>query len=241
MSLGGTSSYRHASLMGAFVAASTVTPLPQGIPIPDLVIKDGQPLYFKLDVPAGESHLAFNLDARTTSTGDVMAYVARDVLPTTASTRCAEPTRGTLRCRVSAPAAGTWYVMVTSRLSTSAYGASLVGFHGAQVDDVPVLLDAAAVRGLSVSPSTPRTYKLMVPEGATYLQALAGSEPGVEARVQLALRKGSPPTATAFDCRTSLSQTQQTRGVEDPAPGFWYVTMTSDTTYQGKYLTLDAW
>lgn len=241
VSLEGSSSYRFVSLVGAYFDASTVTPLAQAVPVLDLVVRPSMAQYFKLEVPAGQSTLGFDVSSRVTTLGDLQVFIARDALPTSASTRCEEPSAGLIRCRVPAPEAGTWYVMVKAGTSQSAYnGVSLVGLYGSQVDDAPTVLNGKVVRGISVSPTNARTFKVLVPPGANHLQVEANSEGNLYGPVNLAVRKDGPATATEYDCRTTDARTSQSCWVSNPSPGLWYVTMTSAASYGSKFLILDA-
>ncbi|MCP3169594.1 PPC domain-containing protein [Myxococcus qinghaiensis] len=241
VSLTGPARYRGLSLMGGFINAGTVTALANGVPLPNLVIKPGHPQFFTLEVPAGETELLFEASAPATTTGDLAVYLAKDTLPTTASTRCAEPTAGTVRCQVSAPQAGTWYTLVRS--SSATYDtARIVGFHARQVDTVPLVRSGTYTKGLTGSVSLARTFKVMVPPGADHLAVEAGPmDTGSPAgSVKIATRKGSPPTATEFGCASSGGGSYGACWVLDPEPGVWYVTMTPTTAYRDQWVFVEA-
>ncbi|MFY2559110.1 PPC domain-containing protein [Corallococcus terminator] len=244
VSLTGPARYRGLSLTGGFINAGTVTALSSGVPLPNLVIKPGNPQFFALAVPAGESELLFEASAQATTTGDLAVYLAKDALPTTASTRCAEPTAGTVRCQVSAPAAGTWYVMVRS--SSATYGAArIVGFHARQVDTVPLVRSGTYTKGLTGAVSLARTFKVVVPLGADHLAVEAGpmDTGSPSGSVKVATRKDSPPTATEFGCASSgvsSSSSSASCWVLEPAPGVWYVTVTPTTAYRDHGLFVEA-
>ena|GEM_PF-983334 len=244
VSLTGPARYRGLSLTGGFINAGTVTALANGVPLPNLVIKPGSPQFFTLEVPAGETELLFEASAQATTPGDLAVYLSKDTLPTTASTRCAEPTAGTVRCQVSAPAAGTWYALVRSTSAT--YNtARIVGFHARQVDTVPLVRGGTYTKGLSGSVSLSRTFKVIVPPGADHLAVEAGPmDTGAPSgSVRIATRKDNPPTATEFGCassRVSNSSDSATCWVLDPAPGVWFVTVTPTTNYRDHSLFVEA-
>ncbi|MCP3063819.1 hypothetical protein LXT21_34095 [Myxococcus sp. K38C18041901] len=55
-------------LTGGVLAAQTVTALTNGVPLPNLVIKPGQPHVFTLEVPAGETEQLFEVSAPAAGT-----------------------------------------------------------------------------------------------------------------------------------------------------------------------------
>lgn len=244
VSLTGPARYRGLSLTGGFINAGTVTALANGVPLPNLVIKPGSSQFFTLEVPAGESELLFEASAQATTTGDLAVHLAKDTLPTTASTRCAEPTAGTVRCQVTSPAAGTWYAMVRS--SSATYSAArVVGFHARQVDTVPLVRSGTYTKGLTGSVGFVKTFKVIVPPGADHLAVEAGpmDTGSPSGSVKVATRKDSPPTATEFGCASSSgssSSTSATCWVLDPEPGVWYVTVTPTTAYRDHSLFVEA-
>nr|WP_246357185.1 PPC domain-containing protein [Pyxidicoccus fallax] len=235
--LTGVNAYRNLTLNGGYFDAATVTPLTNGVPMPALRIQERSPRIFKLEVPAGQEVLTFDVDAIEESAGRIQAHIARGALPTDTSTSCSEPTPGALRCQVLSPEAGTWYLRVRPSPSHS-YGFNdvrLTGFHGpAAAAGIPVLLPGDLWRGVSGSSTTVRTYKFMVPEGREQLEVRLGTD-GFPAYgiVTVAARRGSPPTATERDC-VSTPGTQTRCGVWRPEPGLWYVSV-SPTEGNGGY------
>ncbi|MFP2928217.1 PPC domain-containing protein [Pyxidicoccus sp. 3LG] len=225
----GSLEYRNATLNGGYYAADTVTPLTNGVPMPHLRIEGAGARYFKLDVPAGQEVLTFDVNAFAEWTGDIQAHIAREALPTDTSTPCTEPKAGVLRCQVLSPEAGTWYIRVKSSPS-HAYTFNhvrLAGFHGAAADaGFPVLLLGDLWRGISGGSTTVRLYKFMVPEGMKQLQVRLGTDGwpsyGV---VDLRVRRGSPPTATERDCASERPNTQMSCQVWEPEPGLWYASV----------------
>jgi hypothetical protein len=242
VSLTGTARYRGLSLTGGMLGAQTVTALTNGVPLPNFVIKPGQPQFFTLEVPAGETELLFEVSGQqTATTGDLAVFLAKDALPTTASTRCAEPTAGTVRCQVSAPAAGTWYALVRSTSATFT-SARIVGFHAQQVDAVSLVRSGTYTKGLTASSALARTFKVMVPPGMDHLAVeAAGMDTGSPAgAMKVAARKDSPPTATEYGCMSSDFRSYNSCWVLDPEPGVWYVTMTPSGAYRDLAMFVEA-
>ncbi|MCP3144980.1 PPC domain-containing protein [Pyxidicoccus xibeiensis] len=239
VSLVGGADYKYRSLTGAYVNANTVASLTNGVPIPSLWVGNELPQYFKLEVPPGEALLTFDVDFLAQEKGALQVHISRDALPTTAGTPCAEPSAGVVRCRVLSPEAGTWYARVMStRSGTNGWvgGVRLVGFHAPQVDDVPLLLNGSPTRGLSGSATQTRVFKLMAPEGARELVVMLGSEVSpARGVVSVAFRKGSPPTATEWDCASAPGNGAYCQR-DTPAAGLWYVSVTPSSYYSDIYL-----
>ncbi|WP_225412281.1 M14 family zinc carboxypeptidase [Stigmatella hybrida] len=91
--------------------------LKNGVPVPNLSAPKGQPLYYRLEVPAGATNLTVRI---ANGTGDADLYVRHGTLPTTSAYDC-RPYKGGNNelCGDLQTKAGTWFVMLNPYSSFS--------------------------------------------------------------------------------------------------------------------------
>lgn len=120
-----TSSFGGCNAGQTFIGGGTGTgtTLANGVPVTGLAAATGNSLAFAMDVPAGASNLAFDING---GSGDADLYVRYGSAPTTSSYDCRPYLYGnTETCSFPSPQAGTWYVML--RAYTSYSGVTLTG------------------------------------------------------------------------------------------------------------------
>ncbi|WP_158501899.1 PPC domain-containing protein [Vitiosangium sp. GDMCC 1.1324] len=184
---------------------------------------------WKLEVPAGQSLLKFNL-----SGGDGFAdlYIQRGVRPTMANPACyAEGTSGNVAtCLVQNPEPGTWFVAVGRAYAFS--GASLTGTYSNEGDVFP-LARGAPVPNLSSTPDQAQYFQVEVPPGQGFLSLdLFGGG----ANAVMTARPGALPTASDTAC-TVKTTSRRACEFQNPTPGLWYVRLSG--TFNGALLSAD--
>jgi hypothetical protein len=117
-----------------FPVPETVTSLTNGVPVPGLTGAAGSEKFYKIDVPAGQDFLNFEIADGIGATGDADLYVKKGAKPTTASWDYRPYLIGNNeKVEIATPAAATWYVMIrgyqaySSVTLTATYGITTVG------------------------------------------------------------------------------------------------------------------
>jgi hypothetical protein len=90
--------------------------------------------------------------------------------------------------------------------------------------------------GLSASTGTWRDYIVTVPAGRSVLQAILTGGSG---NADLYMRYGALPTTSAYDCRSTSTDNEETCTKPSPAAGTWYVSVYRSSNYSGVTLTGD--
>ena len=202
--------------------------LENGVAVTGLSGNAGTELRFTLEVPAGAENLVFQMSG---GSGDADLYVRRGSPPTTTSYDCRPYLNGNNEtCSFASPQSGTWHVMV--RGYTSFASVSLVGSFEVPSSNSE-LENGQAVTGLSGQAGSEVFFTLEVPAGATDLvfQMSGGS-----GDADLYVRRGSPPTTSAYDCRPYLNGNNETCTFASPQGGIWHVMIRGYTSYSNVTL-----
>lgn len=140
-----------------------------------------------------------------------------------------------IRPRHTYAAAGEYSVSlrVTDAMGSSGQIAQLV-----KVGPVanPYLTKGMAVNDLAGSKDSVRKFRLRVPANA---ENLSISIAGGSGDVDLYVRHGAEPTASAFDCRPYLNGNNEQCTVSSPSAGIYYVSLVGYTAYNGVTLLAD--
>ncbi|WP_224243141.1 M4 family metallopeptidase [Hyalangium gracile] len=176
------------------------TPLSNGAPVSNLSGSSGSKKYYTLEVPAGQSSLAFTTSG---GSGDADLYVRFGAVPTASAYDCRPYSSGNAEtCSFSNPAAGTWYVMLHGYSSYS--GLTLTGTYGGGGGGTGTPTTDTASG--SVSKNTQKNHgPYSVVAGTQFKVVMTGTR-----NPDLYVRFGSAPTTTAFDCRPNLSGASET-------------------------------
>jgi hypothetical protein len=111
------------SLVGSFTSGGGGNVLSSGVPVSVPATTTGATVNYTMSVPSGRTSLSVRISG---GTGDADLYVKFGSAPSTTTYDCRPYLSGnTETCTFSAPAAGTWYVMVRAYASFS--GVTLVG------------------------------------------------------------------------------------------------------------------
>ncbi|PTL81537.1 M4 family metallopeptidase [Vitiosangium sp. GDMCC 1.1324] len=180
------------------------TPLTNGVAV-SLSGSSGSKKYYTLEVPAGQSSLAFDMSG---GSGDADLYVKFGAVPTSTSYDCRPYASGNAEnCPFTNPAAGTWYVMVNGYSTYS--GASLKGTYGGTSTGTPV---STTVSGSVASGANANYGAYSVVAGTQFKVVMTGSgDP------DLYVRFGAAPTTTTYNCRPYTSGASETCDLTVPA------------------------
>lgn len=105
--------------------------------------------------------------------------------------------------------------------------------HAAFSPPVPVLGNGVPLSNLSSPDGSARYFQMQVPAGATNLSFQISGGTG---DADLHVRRATPPTAEAFDCRPYLVGNNETCTFASPAAGTWYVMLLGDPNFAGVTL-----
>ncbi|XXF80541.1 M4 family metallopeptidase [Myxococcaceae bacterium GXIMD 01537] len=195
------------SAVGVPPPPPVTTPLSNGVAVTGLSGSSGNKKYYTLEVPAGQNSLSFELSG---GTGDADLYVRNGSAPTTSAYDCRPYKSGNAEvCSFTAPAAGTWYVMVHAY---SAYSAlTLKGTYGGVIVD-PGTPTTETVSGSVAKNNNVRYGPYSVVAGTTFKVTMTGTK-----NPDLFVRFGSQPTVNLFDCRPATSGAAETCSLTVPA------------------------
>jgi serine protease len=117
-------------------------PLLDGVPVPNLSGRFGQPRYFQFDVPAGETNLRFDI---TGGVGEADLLVRFGALPDRQTYDCGPGYQGNVEnCTIATPQAGRYYVMVDAFFPFD--GVTLTAAYGNPMPELTIS-DASIVEG----------------------------------------------------------------------------------------------
>ncbi|WPB80123.1 M4 family metallopeptidase [Archangium violaceum] len=184
-----------------------VNPLSNGVPVSSLSGSSGNKKYYSLEVPAGQTNLAFEISG---GTGDADLYVRSGAVPSASTYDCRPYASGNAEsCPFPNPAAGTWYVMLNAYSAYS--GVTLKGTYGGGGGGggTPVSTTAS---GTVAKNENDRFGPYNVVAGTTFKVVMTGTR-----NPNLYVRFGAAPTTSAYDCRPSLSGASETCELTVPA------------------------
>jgi vibriolysin len=214
-SLFGTGSVEAAAVNEAWKAVGVpppppvINPLTNGVPVSSLSGSSGNKKYYALEVPAGETSVAFEISG---GTGDADLYVRHGALPSASTYDCRPYKSGNAEvCSFTSPRAGTWYVMVNAYSTYS--GVSLKGTYGGggggggTGTPVTETVSGTVGKGQNVNHGP---YSVVA--GTTFTVTMTGTR-----NPDLYVRFGAAPTTTAYDCRPATSGASETCTLTVPA------------------------
>ncbi len=207
----------------------TVTPLSNGVPVTGLSGATGGQVFYKIDVPAGQSNLKIQMSG---GSGDADMYIRKDQRPTLTEWDYRPFLIGNNETvTIETPAAGTYFILLNAFQAYS--GVTLVASYEPIPDPVTELSNGVPVTGLSGAVGSETFYKIVVPAGQDVLDIqMAGGSGDAD----LYVKKGSQPTATSWDYRPFLIGNNETVHIEPPAAATWYVMIKAYQAYTGVSL-----
>ncbi|WNG62985.1 peptidase M4 [Archangium gephyra] len=185
-----------------------VNPLSNGVPVSSLSGSSGNKKYYALEVPAGQTSLAFEISG---GTGDADLYVRSGAVPSASTYDCRPYASGNAEsCPFTNPAAGTWYVMLNAYSSYS--GVTLKGTYGGGGGGGSGTPVSTTASGTVAKNENDRFGPYNVVAGTTFKVVMTGTR-----NPNLYVRFGAAPTTSAYDCRPSLSGASETCELTVPA------------------------
>jgi len=208
----------------------TVTALSNGVPVTGLSGATGSEVYYKIDVPAGQSKLEIQTSG---GTGDLDMYVRRDSKPTTTEWDYRPYLSGNNETvTINSPAAGTYYIMLRGYQAYT--GVTLLATYTPVTDPTVITLsNGVPVAGISGAAGSEKFYKIVVPAGQDFLNITISGGTG---DCDLYVKRGAQPTTTSYDYRPYLIGNNESVDVTSPAAATWYIMLRAYQTYSGLAL-----
>jgi serine protease len=211
------------------MAVAQTQSLTKGVARTNLQAAANGSLNFSLVVPAGATQLSFALSG---GTGDADLYVRRSTAPTTTTYDCTSRNTGnTERCAFASPSAATYFVRVFGYRAFS--GVQLVADYTAAPAAPTLLQNGASVANLSAPAGGWLRYRIEVPSNATNLQVTTSGGTGA---LDLYVRRGAEPTASAFDCRPLVVGNNESCAFAQPQAGSYFISLFGYQAFSGATL-----
>lgn len=215
-----------------------VNPLNNGSVRDGLSASGDTKLMYRLTVPAGATHLKFQISG---GGGDADLYVRRGTEPSLSTYDCRPWQAGNNEtCTFAAPMAGEWYAMLSGdpnfngvRLSAS-YTAAPVG--GA------LLARDTPMRSIAIPEGGARYYRFSVPTNAGNLRI---QTQGGSGDLDMYVRRGAVPTLSSYLCAPLRGNNDEVCEWAAPAAGTYYImlhgyTQVSGVTLSANYVPVTA-
>lgn len=204
--------------------------LGNGVPVTGISGASGSAQYWTITVPEGATSLGIAISG---GSGDADLYVRRGAQPTTSTYDCRPYRTGNNEsCNFSSPQAGVYHIMVRGYSSFS--GVTLTGTYQAGGGGGSQLQNGVPVTGLSGAAASERRYTFNVPTGARNLVIRTSGGSG---DADLYVRRGSPPTTSAYDCRPYRAGNNETCTASAPQGGTYHVMVRGYSSYSGVTLS----
>ncbi|HEY5933110.1 MAG TPA: M4 family metallopeptidase [Kofleriaceae bacterium] len=189
----------------------------------------GNMKFWKLEVPAGQSSVTFNI---TGGSGDADLYVQSGAKPTTTSYVCRPYRAGNVEtCAITNPAAGTWWVGLRAYSAYS--GVTLKGVYATTTPGGdPYLTNGVPVTAISGATGSTKYWRVAPGAGKTLRISISGGSGDAD----LYTRFGSRPTTSTYSCRPYLGGNNETCTTTNSVAGDYYVMLRGYTTYSNVSL-----
>jgi vibriolysin len=217
-------------------SASPDGALVKGVPVTGISDSSvGNFKFWSLDVPAGQTTLAFTISG---GTGDADLYVQSGSKPSQTVYQCRPRQSGNGEtCTFTPPSAGTYWIGLRA---TSAYsGLALTGTYSSTVGVCgtdPVLTNGVPVTGISGAAASSRYLCIKaVPAGTTLTFNISGGTGDADLYTQF----GARPSTASYSCRPYLSGSNETctHTITTTNTGDWSVMLRGSTAHAGVTLT----
>ena len=206
----------------------TETVLSSGVPVSGLSGATGSQAFFKIVVPAGQSTLTITMSG---GTGDADLYTKRGARPTLSVYDCRPYKTGNAEtCTVTAPVAGTYYVMLNAYSAYSGVTLTATYTAGGGGGD-PMLTNGQAITISGAAGST-QYWRINTPAAKVLTVTISGGTGDAD----LYTRFGSRPTTTTYLCRPYQSGNNETCTVSSTSAGDYYIMVRGYTAFSGVTL-----
>jgi large repetitive protein len=221
------SAYSGLTLNARYSAPSLVTDLTSGVPISNISGPQGSMYYYRILVSSGQGSLTIQTYG---GTGDCDLYVKLGSMPTTTSYDYRPYLSGNNETvTINNPAPGYWYIGLRGYFAYS--GLTL----RATISAYNALVNNVAVTSLSGGAGTWKNFIMVLPPGQSKMTIQTSGGTG---DCDLYVKYGTLPTLASYDYRPWLAGNNETVTINNPASGFWYVSLYGYFAYSG--LTLKA-
>jgi vibriolysin len=203
------------------------TVLTSGRPVSGLSGASGSQAFFKIEVPAGQSTLTVTI---TGGSGDADLYTKFGSRPTLSSYDCRPYKTGNAEpCTYTAPAAGTYYVLLNGYSAYS--GVTLTATYAVGGGD-PYLTNGQVLTGISGATGSQQYWRINTPAGKTLTITISGGSGDAD----LYTRFGSRPTTSIYLCRPYKTGNAETCTVSATSAGDYYIMLRGYSTFSGVSL-----
>ena len=222
----GYSAFTEMTLLASYGGGHGGTVLSNGVAVTSISGTAGSEKLYQFDLPAGQSNLQIQMSG---GTGDADLYVRLKSAPTATEYDYRPFQSGNNETvTVSAPAAGTWFVMIRSYSDYS--GVTLKASWGS----VTVLQDEVPVSNLSGALNSETFFKIDVPAGQTNLLFTMSGGTG---NADIYVKKDTKPTTSDWEYRQTTSGNNESISLtNDILGGTWYVMLKGVKAYSGVTL-----
>ncbi|UCD51452.1 MAG: pre-peptidase C-terminal domain-containing protein [Phycisphaerales bacterium] len=223
--LHGATAYFDVTLKASY---DDVLELEDEVPVPDLAGAVNSEMFFKIDVPSGQSGLEISIAA---GIGNADLYVRYGAKPSVSSWDYRPHLPGNKEVvTISKPQSGTWYIMLRARQPYS--GVTLLAdywFDGS----VTLLTNGVPETDISDAEDGQKYFRIIVPSGRDTLEiAMSGGTGDADLYVKL----DSVPTTKEYDYRPYEIGNNETVTIEDPPSGNWLIMIHGYEAYEGVIL-----
>lgn len=207
-------------------ATDTAEPVPSlrnGVGVASIDMTAGDYRYWKIELPTGLA----SFTVKTSNGSGTTLYVRRGDKPTTTTYAC----RAATTCLLTAPAAGTYYIMAiaSANVQDMHLSASYLATSGA-----PYLFGTTML-GLAGTAGSTRMWRIYA--GGTRTPVTA-SLAGGTGDADLYVRVGSAPTTTDFDCRPYTTGNAETCTTSSSTPVDHYIMVKGYKAYESLSLVV---
>jgi|GEM_PF-382658 len=198
------------------------------VPVSDLSGDAGSERFFRLEVPAGRTHLLFRMSG---GAGNADMYIRRNNKPTTSTWDYRPITSGnTESISIGGPLSGIWYVMLKGAAAYS--GVTLEAGSGSAGTAI-VLTNNVPIAEISGTATSELLYKIEVPPAQQKFEIRMS---GGKGDADLYVRWGSAPEAWKYDYRPYVIGNEEAVELRNPQSGTWYIMIRGHQAFSGVTL-----
>lgn len=201
------------------------TELTNGVAKTSQSASKGNELGFYIDVPAGASNLSVDVSG---GSGDADLYLRYGSKPTSSTYDCRPYKNGNAEsCTVSAPQAGTYYIVLKAYAAFSGVSVKASfdeGSGGGGNSGGDTFTNLSATTGNWTHQS------ISLPSGISSLEVTISGGSG---DADLYVRRGSQPSSSNYDCRPYKNGNSEKCTLTNPQSGTWYLSLKAYSSFSG--------
>ncbi|MGE5294794.1 MAG: pre-peptidase C-terminal domain-containing protein [Solirubrobacterales bacterium] len=220
--LRGYNDYAGVTLKAAY---GEVITLKNGSPAANLSGASGSEKFYKIEVPAGQAQLLFQMSG---GAGNADMYIRCNSRPTTTTWDYRPIQSGNNESiSIGNPPAGTWYIMLKG---TTAYSGVTLQVDYRLTSEAITMKNNEPATNISGVAAAEQFYKIVVPEGQDMLTIQMSGGTG---DADLYVKFGAMPKTSSYDYRPYLIGNEETVEVRSPKAGTWYVMIRGYQAFSG--------